>query len=128
MSSTTLSEYLPELLLKNYLEEDALDFKELYETFLALGDKVAPYLADTSLIINQMYKKGKNILTWLDIKVIFPPYVPLIPEISETKNINADPNKIDVKYKFILLRLRSSQETKYKNEKSLFFSNSNLFG
>lgn len=65
---TTLKERLEVILddrnfyLKNYLEEDTLDFNELYENFLALGCKIAPYMDDTSLTINEMYKKGKNIL------------------------------------------------------------------
>jgi len=67
--------------LTKYLEEDPVNFQEVYEHYLKLGEKVAPYFDDTSSLINNMYKKGKNILfegaqgVMLDIDAGTYPYV-----------------------------------------------------
>ncbi len=59
----------------------ALDFEELFEKFYAFGQELAPYVTDTSLLVNDALDRGDRVLfegaqgTMLDIDAGTYPYV-----------------------------------------------------
>jgi len=48
--------------LVHYLKEKGVEFEEIYNEYIELGIKIKEYVANTSLIINEDIKNGKNIL------------------------------------------------------------------
>jgi adenylosuccinate synthase len=48
--------------ITNYLEEKPFDIKKVLEEALELGDVLAPYITDTSKIVYNACKSGKNVL------------------------------------------------------------------
>ncbi len=60
-------------LLSSAYGAEPFDFDEMYQTFLEYGRELAPYVADTSIIINQAIDRGERVLfegaqgTMLDI-------------------------------------------------------------
>ncbi len=53
---------LKNFLLKNYYGAEEVDFRQTYEEYLAYGERLKPYLIDTSLFINQEIQRGAKIL------------------------------------------------------------------
>ena len=53
------------ILLEHMYHKPLLNSKELYETLLSYRDMVEPYVADTSLILQNALKEGKNVLALL---------------------------------------------------------------
>ena len=49
-------------LLKNYFGVEPLDAQAIADEYLAFADKIKPFVADTSLILDSEIKKGKKIL------------------------------------------------------------------
>ncbi|MDP2853737.1 MAG: adenylosuccinate synthase [Smithellaceae bacterium] len=49
-------------LLKNYFGVEPLDAQAIADEYLAFAEKIRPYVADTSLILDSEIKKGKKIL------------------------------------------------------------------
>ena len=49
-------------LLKNYFGVEPLDPQAIADEYLAFAEKIRPYVADTSLILDREIKKGKKIL------------------------------------------------------------------
>ncbi|HFC98507.1 MAG TPA: adenylosuccinate synthase [Thermosulfurimonas dismutans] len=48
--------------LQKYLGRDPLSYEEVYETYLRYGERLAPYVANISEILDQARREGKNIL------------------------------------------------------------------
>ncbi|GAW27519.1 MULTISPECIES: adenylosuccinate synthase [unclassified Carboxydocella] len=69
------------LLLERVYHTEGFSFEEIYETYLAYGERLRPYVADTSLLIDEAIKEGKNVLfegaqgTLLDLDHGTYPYV-----------------------------------------------------
>jgi len=67
--------------LINYLHDEGFSFEEIYDQYRALADRVSCYVANTSLLINQMMEQGKDVLfegaqgTLLDVDHGTYPYV-----------------------------------------------------
>ncbi len=59
--------------LVSYLKEEKLKLEDIYNEYLDMGMKMREYVSDTSLIMNQDIKEGKNVLfegaqgTYLDV-------------------------------------------------------------
>ncbi len=59
--------------LVSFLKEEKLKFEDIYNEYLDMGMKMREYVSDTSLIMNQDIKEGKNVLfegaqgTFLDV-------------------------------------------------------------
>ncbi|MBE0604141.1 MAG: adenylosuccinate synthase [Deltaproteobacteria bacterium] len=72
---------LKNFLLKNYYGAEEIDFRKTYEEYLAYGERLKPYLIDTSLFINAEIRRGAKILfegaqgTLLDVDHGTYPYV-----------------------------------------------------
>jgi len=72
---------LKNFLLKNYYGAEEVDFRKTYEEYLAFGERLKPYLIDTSLFINREIQRGAKILfegaqgTLLDVDHGTYPYV-----------------------------------------------------
>jgi adenylosuccinate synthase len=49
-------------MLKNYFGVEALDAEAIADEYLAFAEKIKPYVADTSLILDREIKKGKKVL------------------------------------------------------------------
>ena len=49
-------------LLTNYFKEKPLDEEEIAAQYLAFAEKIKPYVADTSLILDREIKQGKKVL------------------------------------------------------------------
>jgi len=68
-------------LLKNYYGAQEMDFQKMYDDYLVYGERLKPYLIDTSLFINMGIQQGAKILfegaqgTLLDIDHGTYPYV-----------------------------------------------------
>ncbi len=68
-------------ILRHLYERPPFDAAEIIETYRAYGDRLRPYLADTSLFLNRAMDKGKSVLfegaqgTHLDIDHGTYPYV-----------------------------------------------------
>jgi len=69
------------LILKNVYNEKELSYEEIKTEYLEAAKKLKPYVADTSLLLDQAYKESKNIFfegaqgTLLDIDYGTYPYV-----------------------------------------------------
>ncbi|RUM87215.1 MAG: adenylosuccinate synthase [Thermodesulfatator sp.] len=48
--------------LEKFLGRSPLPFEEIYETYLRYGERLAPYVANVSEILDQAYREGRNIL------------------------------------------------------------------
>ncbi len=53
---------LKNFLLKNYYGAEEVDYRKTYEEYLAYGERLKPYLIDTSLFINREIQRGAKIL------------------------------------------------------------------
>ncbi len=67
--------------LKAILKEQALDFEEIHHTYGGYREQIAPYVADTGVLLEEMFRDGKNVLfegaqgTLLDVDHGTYPYV-----------------------------------------------------
>ena len=67
--------------LTNYLNDEGFSFQDIYDHYRALAEKINCYVANTSLLINQMIEQGKDVLfegaqgTLLDVDHGTYPYV-----------------------------------------------------
>ena len=67
--------------LKAILKEQALDFEEIHHTYGGYREQLAPYVADTGVLLEEMFRDGKNVLfegaqgTLLDVDHGTYPYV-----------------------------------------------------
>ncbi|MDF7637296.1 adenylosuccinate synthase [Leuconostocaceae bacterium ESL0958] len=50
------------LLLTKVYEQEPLDFDSIYQEYLAYGEKLRPYVADTSYLINEALDAGQRVL------------------------------------------------------------------
>ena len=59
-----LKEFLPEknFMLENFLQEPALDEQAILDEYNAYGKQLAPYMGNTSLMLDKCRKEDKNIL------------------------------------------------------------------
>ena len=48
--------------LKAILKEQALDFEEIHRTYGGYREQVAPYVTDTGVLLEEMFRDGKNVL------------------------------------------------------------------
>ncbi|HQT98388.1 MAG: adenylosuccinate synthase [Desulfobacteria bacterium] len=53
---------LKNFLLKNYFRGEEVPFQATVDEYLAYGERLKPYLIDTSLFINQEFKRGAKVL------------------------------------------------------------------
>jgi adenylosuccinate synthase len=53
---------LKNFLLKNYYGAEEVDFRKTYDEYIAYGERLKPYLMDTSLFINHELRRGAKIL------------------------------------------------------------------
>jgi adenylosuccinate synthase len=53
---------LKNFLLKNYYGAEEVDFRKTYDEYIAYGERLKPYLIDTSLFINMEIRQGAKIL------------------------------------------------------------------
>lgn len=49
-------------MLTHYFNQEPVDLKEVYETTLALSERIRPMMADVSCILNQKQEQGENLL------------------------------------------------------------------
>jgi len=67
--------------LKAILKEEALDFDDIHRTYGGYRDRLAPYVADTGVLLEEFFREGKNVLfegaqgTLLDLDHGTYPYV-----------------------------------------------------
>ncbi|MDE0342405.1 MAG: adenylosuccinate synthase [Deltaproteobacteria bacterium] len=67
--------------LKAILKEEALDFDDIHRTYGGYRDKLAPYVTDTGVLLEEFFREGKNVLfegaqgTLLDLDHGTYPYV-----------------------------------------------------
>ena len=67
--------------LKAILKEQALDFEEIHRTYGGYREQLAPYVTDTGVLLEEMFRDGKNVLfegaqgTLLDLDHGTYPYV-----------------------------------------------------
>ena len=67
--------------LTNYLNDEGFSFQDIYDHYRTLAEKISCYVANTSLLINQMIEQGKDVLfegaqgTLLDVDHGTYPYV-----------------------------------------------------
>ena len=67
--------------LKAILKEQALDFEEIHHAYGGYREQLAPYVADTGVLLEEMFRDGKNVLfegaqgTLLDVDHGTYPYV-----------------------------------------------------
>ena len=67
--------------LKAILKEQALDFEEIHQTYGGYREQLTPYVADTGVLLEEMFRDGKNVLfegaqgTLLDVDHGTYPYV-----------------------------------------------------
>lgn len=67
--------------LTSYLHDDGFSFQEIYDHYRTLADKLSCYVANTSLLLNQLIEQGKDVLfegaqgTLLDVDHGTYPYV-----------------------------------------------------
>ncbi len=67
--------------LKAILKEETLDFEEIHRTYSGFRDKLAPYVADTGVLLEEFFHEGRNVLfegaqgTLLDLDHGTYPYV-----------------------------------------------------
>lgn len=91
------------LLLEKVYHSEGFSFEEIFETYLAYGERLRPYVADTSLLIDEAIKEGKNVLfegaqgTLLDLDHGTYPYVTSSHPIAGAACIGAGvgPTKIN---------------------------------
>ena len=48
--------------LKAILKEQALDFEEIHRTYGGYREQLAPYVTDTGVLLEEMFRDGKNVL------------------------------------------------------------------
>ena len=48
--------------LRAILKEQALDFEEIHRTYSGYREKLAPYVTDTGVLLDEMFRDGKNVL------------------------------------------------------------------
>ena len=48
--------------LRAILKEKALDFEEIHRTYSGYREKLAPYVTDTGVLLDEMFRDGKNVL------------------------------------------------------------------
>ena len=48
--------------LRAILKEQALDFEEIHRTYSGYREKLAPYVTDTGVLLEEMFRDGKNVL------------------------------------------------------------------
>ena len=48
--------------LRAILKEKALDFEEIHRTYSGYREKLAPYVTDTGVLLEEMFRDGKNVL------------------------------------------------------------------
>jgi len=48
--------------LKAILKEQALDFEEIHRTYVGYREQLAPYVTDTGVLLEEMFRDGKNVL------------------------------------------------------------------
>ncbi len=48
--------------LRAILKEKALDFEEIHRTYGGYREKLAPYVCDTGVLLDEMFRDGKNVL------------------------------------------------------------------
>lgn len=48
--------------LKAILKEQALDFEEIHHTYGGYREQLAPYVTDTGVLLEEMFREGKNVL------------------------------------------------------------------
>ena len=48
--------------LRAILKEQALDFEEIHRTYSGYREKLAPYVTDTGMLLDEMFRDGKNVL------------------------------------------------------------------
>ena len=67
--------------LKAILKEEALDFDDIHRAYSGYRDKLAPYVTDTGVLLEEFFREGKNVLfegaqgTLLDLDHGTYPYV-----------------------------------------------------
>ena len=67
--------------LKAILKEEALDFDDIHRTYSGYRSKLAPYVTDTGVLLEEFFREGKNVLfegaqgTLLDLDHGTYPYV-----------------------------------------------------
>lgn len=72
---------LKNFFLKDYYGKEALDVNEIYEEYISLGEKLKPFMANTSHLLNTALKNGEEVLlegaqgTLLDIDFGTYPFV-----------------------------------------------------
>ena len=89
--------------LTKFLDAEPLDFKTIFESYLAMGETLRPYISDVSLEIDKAIKSGKNILfegaqgTHLDIDHGTYPFVTSSNPLSGSVCAGAGvgPDKLD---------------------------------
>ncbi|NTW04972.1 MAG: adenylosuccinate synthase [Peptococcaceae bacterium] len=90
-------------LFTEYHDSTAFDYKEMLETYIEYGQKLAPFVADVSILVNDAIKEGRNILfegaqgTLLDLDHGTYPYVTSSHPVAAAACLGTGvgPSKID---------------------------------
>ncbi len=77
------------ILLEHMYHKPLLNSKELYETLLSYRDMVEPYVADTSLILQNPLKEGKNVLLEGQLGTLKDPDFGIYPMVTSSSTLAA---------------------------------------
>ncbi len=77
------------ILLEHMYHKPLLNSKELYETLLSYRDMVEPYVADTSLILQNALKEGKNVLLEGQLGTLKDPDFGIYPMVTSSSTLAA---------------------------------------